>query len=84
MAKCDYCGKKARTGRRGKHRRGVASRKFRNRAQKRSRKFKPNIQKVTINVGGLKLRMKLCAKCLKALKKKNRGDSTKNKPKETG
>jgi ribosomal protein L28 len=72
MAKCDYCDKKTGIGRRSKHRRGVASRKFRNRAKKHSRSFKPNIQKVTVAVGDLKLKMRLCTKCIKALKKKTR------------
>lgn len=68
MAKCQICGKKSSTGRTSKHRRGVASRKFVHRAAKRSKTFRPNIQKTTLRVGGLKLTMRVCTRCLKKMK----------------
>ncbi len=72
MAKCQVCGKSTSIGRNSKHRRGVSSRQFANRAAKKSRTFKANIQKTTFMVGELKISMKVCAKCLKAMKKKQR------------
>jgi len=72
MATCQVCGKSAKIGRNSKHHRGVSSRQFAHRAKKVSRTFKPNIQKTTIRVGGLKVSLKLCAKCLKTMKKKQR------------
>jgi len=60
MAKCQNCGKKTRTGRNVSHS-----------ERKTSRKFRANIQKVTVTVGGLKMKMRLCTKCIKKLKAKN-------------
>ncbi|MCD6226109.1 50S ribosomal protein L28 [bacterium] len=68
MAKCQICGKKARVGRVSKHRRGVASRRFAHRAPKKKKVFRPNIQKTTITIGGVKLRLRVCASCLKKMK----------------
>lgn len=90
MATCDNCGKKTQIGRQSKHRRGVASKKFRKKATKKSRSFKANIQKTTIKVGGLKMSMKLCTTCIKTMKKKTVEKATKkekavkeSKPKKT-
>ncbi len=70
MARCDNCGKKTQIGRQSKHRRGVASKKFRKKATKKPKSFKPNIQKTTVRVGGLKMSMKLCTTCIRTIKKK--------------
>jgi len=70
MAKCFLCGKRAVVQKRSMHRRGVASAKFRRRAKKVSKTYKPNIQKITIKVGGIKLSGKFCTRCIKTMKKK--------------
>jgi len=72
MAKCQNCGKKTRTGRNVSHS-----------ERKTSRKFRVNIQKVTVTVGGLKMKMRLCAKCIKKLKASTKGKKGKKKE-ETG
>jgi len=61
MAKCQICGKKTRSGRNKSHSN-----------RKTPRKFKPNIQKTTVTVDGLKIKMKLCASCIKKLKANDR------------
>jgi len=83
MAKCQVCSKRTSIGRNSKHRRGVSSRQFANRAAKKSRTFKANIQKTTFMVGELKVSMKVCAKCLKAMKKKRKAKSGKEERKKT-
>ena len=81
MAKCQVCGKKTVVGRNSKHHRGVASKKFARRARKRSKAFRPNIQKATITVGGLKMKMRLCTNCLKKIRGKV-AEEKKEKPAE--
>lgn len=63
---CDNCGKGMVFGRQSTHGRGVAGKRWRKRAQKTLRTFKPNLQKV----GG----MLLCTNCIKRLKKEGRLD----------
>jgi len=58
MAKCENCGKTTTFGH---------SRSFSMRAT--NRKFKPNLQKVTIYENGVKVQKILCAKCIKTLVK---------------
>ncbi|MCF6277172.1 MAG: 50S ribosomal protein L28 [Anaerolineales bacterium] len=58
MAKCATCGKKTVFGH---------SRSFSMRAT--NRKFKPNLQKVTVYEDGRKVKKVLCAKCIKTLAK---------------
>ncbi len=70
MAKCQICGKKARVGRISRHRRGVASKKFTHRAAKKRKIFKPNLQKISFRVGGLKMTMILCTTCIKKMRQK--------------
>jgi ribosomal protein L28 len=60
---CENCGKGIVFGRSQQHRRGVAGKRWKNRAQTTKRLFKPNLQKVN---GRL-----LCAKCIKKLKAKS-------------
>jgi ribosomal protein L28 len=69
MAVCAICGKKAKVGRSQKHKRGVAGKRWKKRAQATPRVFKPNIQVRTLIVKGKRQRMKVCAKCLKKIKK---------------
>ncbi|MCL4561114.1 MAG: 50S ribosomal protein L28 [Chloroflexi bacterium] len=58
MAICEACGKKTSFGH---------NRSFSQRAT--NRKFHPNLQKVTVMVGGRKVRKVLCAKCIRTLVK---------------
>ncbi|OGM67632.1 hypothetical protein A2985_00525 [Candidatus Woesebacteria bacterium RIFCSPLOWO2_01_FULL_43_11] len=66
---CDNCGKSIVVGRSQRHGRGVAGKRWRKRAQKTMRLFKPNLQKVSVLVSGKKVSMKLCTRCLKRFKK---------------
>ena len=58
MAVCAHCNKKTTFGH---------SRSFSMKATKR--KFKPNLQKVTVYEDGKKVKKVLCAKCIKTLSK---------------
>jgi large subunit ribosomal protein L28 len=58
MAKCNTCGKTTTFGH---------SRSFSQRAT--NRKFKPNLQKVTVMEKGRMVKKTLCAKCIKTLGK---------------
>ena len=58
MAKCEICGKTTTFGH---------NRSFSQRAT--NRKFKPNLQKVTIMENGKPVKKTVCAKCLKTLVK---------------
>lgn len=66
---CYHCGKTVLFGRSHTHHRGVAGGRWKKRAPKTRRIFKPNLQKVTILENGKEERVKLCAKCLKRIKK---------------
>lgn len=66
---CEICGKRSVVGRSQKHKRGVAGKRWRKRAQVTPRLFKPNLQKVTLRIGGELKKMRICAKCLKSIKK---------------
>jgi len=69
---CDNCGKTTVAGRSQRHGRGVAGKRWKKRAQKTIRVFKPNLQKVSVVLSGKRLSMKLCAKCIKRFKKDGR------------
>lgn len=69
---CDNCGKKAAMGRSDRHRRGVAGKRWKKRAQETARLFKPNLQKVSFMENGKRVSMRLCASCLKRFKKDGR------------
>lgn len=56
MAKCDHCGKTTTFG----HNRSFSMRAT-------ARKFRPNLQRVTVLEGGRPVRKLLCAKCIKRL-----------------
>ena len=66
---CDICGKGTVTGSTQRHHRGVAGKRWKFRAQKTARTFKPNLQKVTLLIGDIKEKSKICTKCLKRIKK---------------
>ncbi len=69
---CDNCAKITVTGRSQQHKRGVAGKRWKKRAQKTARVFKPNLQKVAVMVGGVKKTMKLCTKCIKRFEKEGK------------
>ncbi len=75
---CDICGKRTSIGVSQRHGRGVAGKRWRNRAQATKRTFKPNLQKKTFVVSGEKVKMKVCAKCTKAAKKYGKVKDIKN------
>lgn len=58
MAKCDNCGKTTTFG----HNRSFSLRAT-------NRKFKPNLQNITIVEDGKKVKKTLCAKCIRTLVK---------------
>ncbi len=66
---CEICGKKTVHGRSQKHKRGVAGRRWRKKAPSTPRLFKPNLQKKTLKINGVKKQMKVCTKCIKRIKK---------------
>ena len=66
---CNICGKGRVVGRSQRHKRGVAGKRWRKRAQKTTKIFSPNLQKATLIIDGEDKQMKMCAKCLKRAKK---------------
>lgn len=66
---CDNCGKKIVYGRQSMHSRGVAGKRWKKRAQKTLRVFKPNLQKISVLVSGKKVQMRLCTDCIKRFRK---------------
>ncbi len=60
MAKCENCGKTTTFG----HNRSFSMRAT-------NRKFKPNLQKVSVYENGITVRKVLCTKCIKSLSKTN-------------
>jgi ribosomal protein L28 len=69
MEGCYYCGKSVLYGRQHTHHRGVAGGRWKKRAPKTRRIFKPNLQLVKVLVKDEVERVKLCSKCLKRIKK---------------
>ena len=69
---CENCGKKTVAGRTQRHHRGVAGKRWRNRAPMTLRTFKPNLQKASVLVSGVYKQMKLCTSCIKKLKKEGK------------
>lgn len=66
---CYHCGKTTLFGRSHTHHRGVAGGRWKKRAQKTQRVFKPNLQAVVVLTNKGESRVKLCMKCLKRIKK---------------
>lgn len=69
MARCYITGKGNLYGRSHTHHRGVAGGRWKKRAQKTDRLFKPNLQTVTIIEQGARKQIKISAKALKRVKK---------------
>jgi len=66
---CYYCEKNVIHGRTHTHHRGVAGGRWKKRAPKKPKLFKPNLQRMNIIVAGKVERVKLCTKCVKRIKK---------------
>jgi ribosomal protein L28 len=66
---CYYTGKKALFGRSHTHHRGVAGGRWKKRAQKTQRIFKPNLIRIRIVENGSVKSVKIAAKVLKRIKK---------------
>jgi len=66
---CQICGKRNVVGSSQKHKRGVAGKRWKFRAPETPRLFKINLQKKTVVVNGEKKQMRICAKCIKRIKK---------------
>jgi ribosomal protein L28 len=65
---CFICTKKKQVGRQSRHHRGVAGKQWLKRAQKTTRLYKANLHPVTIDG----VRMTLCAKCIKRLRREQK------------
>jgi len=66
---CEICHKKTVHGRSQQHKRGVAGKRWKKRAQVTPRLFKPNLQRVTLKINSDVKQMRICTKCLKRIKK---------------
>lgn len=75
---CDICGKETVAGRSIQHKRGVAGKRWRKRAQRTLRTFAPNLQAKTVKINGEVYKMKLCTKCIKRIKKYGKIQDYKN------
>lgn len=69
MNKCYLCGKGNVRGRSHTHKRGVAGGRWKKRAPKTLKTFKVNLQRFTAIIDKVKMRVRLCAKCVKRIKK---------------
>lgn len=75
---CDICGKSSVVGRSQQHQRGVAGKRWKKRVRATFRLFRPNLQRKSFLVNGEKKQMRVCTKCLKAVKNKGKVGSYKN------
>lgn len=66
---CYHCGKGLLYGRSHTHHRGVAGGRWKKRAPKTQRIFKSNLVRLSIIEKGKAVRVRLCTKCLKRIRK---------------
>jgi ribosomal protein L28 len=66
---CYHCGKGLLYGRSHTHHRGVAGGRWKKRAPKTQRIYKANLVRLSIIEKGKVMRVRLCAKCLKRIRK---------------
>ena len=66
--KCATCNKGVMIGRQHKHNPGVAGGRWKKRAPKTQKIFKPNLHSVRILINGAYKRVRLCTKCLRRAK----------------
>jgi len=69
---CQNCGKGTVHGISQRHKRGVAGRRWKKRAQATKRLFKPNLQKITVIKSRERVQMLLCTSCIKKFKKEGK------------
>lgn len=69
---CDNCGKGIIHGRQSSHGRGVAGKRWKKRAQKTPRLFKPNLQKIAVFLNNKASQMRLCASCISKFRKEGK------------
>ncbi|OGK30245.1 hypothetical protein A3I56_00575 [Candidatus Roizmanbacteria bacterium RIFCSPLOWO2_02_FULL_43_10] len=69
MARCYVSGKTSQFGRSHTHHRGVAGGRWKKRAQKTQRVFKPNLQAISIMEGGRVKKVKIATDVIKRVKK---------------
>lgn len=69
---CDNCEKKTVYGNQSTHGRGVAGKRWKKRAQKTPRVFKPNLQKIAVTINGKSAQMRLCASCISRFRKEGK------------
>lgn len=66
---CELCDKHKVMGRSQQHKRGVAGKRWKKRAEETKRIFYPNLQMKTVVISdGDEKQMKLCGKCIKRIK----------------
>lgn len=65
-------------GRQSSHHRGVAGKRWKKRAQVTLRTFKPNLQKISVTVSGVKTQMRLCTDCISRFKKEGKINKSKS------
>lgn len=75
---CQICAKATTVGSSQKHKRGVAGKRWKKRTTATPRTFKPNLQKVTLKISGERKQMRICAKCIKRIKKFGKVKTYKN------
>lgn len=66
---CSYCGKGIQYGESHTHGRGVAGGRWKKRAPHTRKVFKPNLHMASVEVNGKMIKMRLCTKCLRKLRK---------------
>lgn len=69
--KCYLCHKGTMTGKQHKHHPGVAGGRWKRRAPKTQKVFKPNLHTAHIMVGRVNKKVRLCTKCLRKVKGKS-------------
>ena len=70
--KCFNCGKGAMIGRQHTHHPGIAGKRWKKRAPKTQKIFKPNLHSARIPMDGMTKRVRLCTKCLRIFKGKSK------------
>lgn len=66
---CEICGKSNAYGRSQHHKRGVAGKRWKTRAQETKRMFKVNLQKIALKINEERIQMRICTTCLKRIKR---------------
>ncbi len=75
--RCDNCHKGIMVGKQHKHHPGVAGGRWKKRAPKTQKIFRPNLHSARVLVSGHYKRMRLCTKCLRKFKEQMKTTSKK-------